>query len=97
MGERAYTDEQKKNRRRAKAALDETRKLGGSKLDEVRAVKDAVTKNDKFKEVITRGREPEEDSRWDGGKIAHFGTRGAPNVYYEKKGGRRYGKGSRTP
>lgn len=100
--QRGPTEEEKRrNRERAKAALKEAQSLGGSKLDEYRAVKNAVTRNDRFKEVITRGAPPAEDTRIGGGGLAHVGARHflrkrGPDIYKEKPGGRRGGKGKRV-
>lgn len=44
--------------------------------------------------VSTESRGPRPDPRV-GGEVAHEGTNGAPTIYRETRGGRRFGKGQR--
>lgn len=72
-----------------------TRKKGepmmGSATDSDR--RHAGSKNELFKRMV--GGSPQPDASYTGGKVAHFGKHGAPDIYYERQGGRAGMRGKR--
>lgn len=63
-----------------------------SPLELSTAIKQGAAKPTKKME---RGAEPRPDAGATGAKVAHIGQSGAPNIYREKPGGRRGGRGKR--